>query len=117
MYAQGVTDENYLRGVQETDADGNVTFTSIFPAAYSGRWPHIHFEVYPSLADATAASGKLAHLAARAARGRLHAVYATTATTQSVQQPRPDLARDRHGLQRRLVPAARAPSPGRSATG
>ena len=32
-----------------------MTFTSIYPAAYSGRWPHIHFEVYPSLADATTA--------------------------------------------------------------
>ena len=51
MYSEGVADENYLRGVQETDADGTVTFTSIFPAAYSGRWPHIHFEVYPSLDD------------------------------------------------------------------
>ena len=50
---------NLLRGVQETDGDGNVTFTSIYPAAYSGRWPHIHFEVYPSLTDATAASSKL----------------------------------------------------------
>ena len=39
--------------MQESDADGAVTFTSIFPAAYSGRWPHIHFEVYPSLAAAT----------------------------------------------------------------
>jgi protocatechuate 3,4-dioxygenase beta subunit len=45
--------------VQAAAADGTVTFTSIYPAAYSGRWPHIHFEVYPSLADATRASGKL----------------------------------------------------------
>ena len=53
MYSQGVTNENYLRGVQETDANGQVTFLSIFPAAYSGRWPHIHFEVYESLTGAT----------------------------------------------------------------
>ncbi len=59
MYGQGVTGENYLRGVQVTDANGAVRFTSIFPAAYSGRWPHVHFEVYPSLADATSASNKL----------------------------------------------------------
>jgi len=59
MYSQGAEDENYLRGVQETDAKGYVEFTSIFPAAYSGRWPHIHFEVYPSLDDATSASNKL----------------------------------------------------------
>src|SRR6478736_4317833 len=48
MYSEGITGENYLRGVQITDAAGTVTFTSIFPACYSGRWPHIHFEVYPT---------------------------------------------------------------------
>src|SRR6266540_2131246 len=59
MYSQEIADENYLRGVQAADDDGYVTFTSIYPAAYSGRWPHIHFEVYPSLEAATSASGKL----------------------------------------------------------
>ena len=47
MYRRGITDQNYLRGVQVADAKGKVRFTSIFPACYSGRWPHIHFEVYP----------------------------------------------------------------------
>ena len=60
MYSQGITGENYLRGVQEADAAGALSFTSIFPAAYSGRWPHIHFEVYPSLAKATASGNKIA---------------------------------------------------------
>ena len=59
MYSQDIADENYLRGVQETDADGAVEFTSIFPACYDGRWPHIHFEVYGSVDDATSASNKL----------------------------------------------------------
>lgn len=45
--------ENYLRGVQEADANGGVTFTTIFPGCYPGRWPHIHFEIYPSLVAAT----------------------------------------------------------------
>ena len=58
MYGQ-VSEENYLRGVQETDGNGKVSFTSIFPAAYSGRWPHIHFEVYGSVADATGGGEKL----------------------------------------------------------
>ncbi|SDP05497.1 Dioxygenase [Pedococcus dokdonensis] len=53
LYSQGVTEENYLRGVQATNASGTATFTSIFPAAYSGRWPHIHFEVYQSVDQAT----------------------------------------------------------------
>lgn len=59
MYSGSAVDQNYLRGVQETDADGQVTFTTIFPAAYDGRWPHIHFEVYPSLASATDAGNKI----------------------------------------------------------
>jgi protocatechuate 3,4-dioxygenase beta subunit len=59
MYSDTVGDENYLRGVQEADADGVVQFTSIFPACYAGRWPHIHFEVYRSLAEATSAGSKL----------------------------------------------------------
>jgi protocatechuate 3,4-dioxygenase beta subunit len=53
LYSEGATDENYLRGVQEVGADGNATFTSIFPGCYTGRWPHIHFEVYESLDAAT----------------------------------------------------------------
>jgi protocatechuate 3,4-dioxygenase beta subunit len=55
MYSDGITEENYLRGVQKTDGKGQVTFTTIFPAAYSGRWPHIHFEVYSSEDEATSA--------------------------------------------------------------
>jgi protocatechuate 3,4-dioxygenase beta subunit len=58
LYSAGLTDQNYLRGVQVADADGRVRFTSIFPACYDGRWPHIHFEVYPdqaSITDATTA--------------------------------------------------------------
>jgi len=59
MYSQGATNENWLRGVQATDANGTVTFTTIFPGAYLGRWPHVHFEVYPTLAAATSAGTKL----------------------------------------------------------
>lgn len=52
MYSEGVTQENYLRGIQKAGADGTVTFTSIYPAAYSGRWPHIQFEYGFSLQPA-----------------------------------------------------------------
>ena len=48
-----VEDQNYLRGVQEADADGKVTFTSVFPGCYPGRWPHAHFEVFDELGSAT----------------------------------------------------------------
>src|ERR671912_412074 len=53
LYSQAAANENYLRGAQEADANGTVTFQSIFPACYSGRWPHIHFEVHETLSDAT----------------------------------------------------------------
>jgi protocatechuate 3,4-dioxygenase beta subunit len=59
LYSDGITDQNYLRGIQETDATGTATFTSIFPACYSGRWPHIHFEIYSSLANATSGDGPI----------------------------------------------------------
>ncbi|MBW0269670.1 dioxygenase [Nocardia sp. MH4] len=54
LYSEGVTEQNYLRGVQVADDTGTVRFTSIFPACYAGRWPHIHFEVYDDLATAVA---------------------------------------------------------------
>ena len=54
MYSAGITEENYLRGIAKTDGDGTAWFRTIYPAAYSGRWPHIHFEVYSSVAGAVA---------------------------------------------------------------
>jgi len=54
MYSANVTQENYLRGVQVSDASGQVSFTTIFPGCYSGRMPHIHFEIFRSEAAATA---------------------------------------------------------------
>ncbi|MBK0417709.1 intradiol ring-cleavage dioxygenase [Leucobacter sp. CSA1] len=60
MYSEGLENVTYLRGVQVADADGKVAFTSIFPACYSGRWPHIHFEVYPDLASITDSANAIA---------------------------------------------------------
>jgi protocatechuate 3,4-dioxygenase beta subunit len=60
MYDSVLKNENYLRGVQEADANGQVTFKTIYPGAYSGRWPHIHFEVFESMSNATTAGRVLA---------------------------------------------------------
>jgi protocatechuate 3,4-dioxygenase beta subunit len=84
LYSQGVTDENYLRGVQETDDRGQVRFTTIFPSCYSGRWPHIHFEVYPSLAKATSSASKIATSQMALPEATAKAVYATNGYQQSV---------------------------------
>jgi protocatechuate 3,4-dioxygenase beta subunit len=84
LYSQAATDQNYLRGVQPTDGQGVATFTSIYPACYSGRWPHIHFEVYPSVTAATAAGAKLATSQIALLEDTSKAVYATSGYEQSV---------------------------------
>jgi len=38
--------ESFLRGVQLTDSNGQVSFTTIYPGWYAGRITHIHFQVY-----------------------------------------------------------------------
>lgn len=84
MYSQEAAGENYLRGVQQTASDGTVTFRSVFPAAYDGRWPHVHFEVYPSLDDATSASNKLRTSQLALPKDACDAVYATDGYEESV---------------------------------
>lgn len=46
MQSVNYTSVHFLRGRQTTDANGLVTYTSIFPGWYSGRAPHIHVHVY-----------------------------------------------------------------------
>ncbi|WP_448263704.1 intradiol ring-cleavage dioxygenase [Microbacterium aurum] len=76
MYSAGIEDETYLRGVQVTDADGQVTFTSIVPGCYSARWPHIHFEVYPSASAITDSANAIATSQLALPESMLGAVYA-----------------------------------------
>ncbi|MEO6412775.1 MAG: intradiol ring-cleavage dioxygenase [Pedococcus sp.] len=84
LYSQGISDENYLRGVHATNASGTATFTSIFPAAYSGRWPHIHFEVYQSLAQATSSGHIVKTSQIALPEAACNEVYATSGYEQSV---------------------------------
>ncbi len=60
LYSSGVEDDTFLRGIQVADARGEVTFTTIVPGCYPGRWPHIHFEVYPDAASATDVANAIA---------------------------------------------------------
>ncbi|SDM00689.1 Dioxygenase [Lentzea albidocapillata subsp. violacea] len=85
MYSDRVKNENFLRGVQETDASGKLTFVSVFPGAYAGRWPHIHFEVYPSLAEATKAGNKITTSQLALPETTCKEVYGTAGYTRSVQ--------------------------------
>jgi protocatechuate 3,4-dioxygenase beta subunit len=84
LYTQAIANENYLRGVQAADGSGVVTFTSVFPACYSGRWPHIHFEVYPSLELATNEANKIATSQIALPKDTCDLVYATDGYGQSV---------------------------------
>ena len=84
LYSRGVTDQNWLRGVQEADSDGWVTFQSIFPGCYPGRWPHIHFEVFPTLAKATSARNKVATSQIALPQDACEAAYATNGYSSSV---------------------------------
>ena len=84
LYSPGVTNQNYLRGVQQTDANGRVMFTSIFPACYAGRWPHIHFEVFGSLPAASNVANKIATSQIALPKATCDLVYTTPGYEQSI---------------------------------
>ena len=84
LYSEGVEDQNYLRGAQIADDDGIVRFKSIFPACYAGRWPHIHFEVYPDQESITDSTNAIATSQVALPKATCEKVYATTGYEQSV---------------------------------
>lgn len=120
MYDEAIPDEDYLRGVQSADADGRVQFTSIFPGAYDGRWPHIHFEVYRDEASATGATNKLRTSQLALPEAACNAVYATPGYEQSkTNMARTSLSSDRvfrDGYSLQLAKATGSPSAGYAVT-
>ncbi|RSD23924.1 intradiol ring-cleavage dioxygenase [Amycolatopsis eburnea] len=88
LYSQGVQNENYLRGVQLAGADGRVRYTSVFPACYDGRWPHIHFEVYPDQASITDSAKAIATSQVALPQNVCEAVYAQPGYEASVSNLR-----------------------------
>ena len=85
MYSGGLQGENYLRGVQEADSQGDISFTTIFPGCYDGRMPHVHFEVYPSLDRAGSAAGKIRTSQFTFPRAILDEAYAAAGYEASVR--------------------------------
>ena len=71
--------------MQEADGNGRVTFDSIFPAAYSGRWPHLHFEVYESLEAATSGGTRFSTSQVALPEDACAAVYASAGYEQSIE--------------------------------
>ena len=84
MYASGLEDENYLRGIAKTDSDGTAWFNTIFPGCYSGRWPHIHFEVYSSVAKAVSNGPIVKTSQIALPRAACRKAYATSGYSASV---------------------------------
>ena len=84
LYSAGLEDQNYLRGVQVADADGLVHFTSVFPACYDGRWPHIHVEVYPDQGSTTDSTNAIATSQVALPQDVCETVYATPGYEASV---------------------------------
>ena len=76
LYSSGVTSQNYLRGVQVTNDSGAVTFTSVFPGCYLGRWPHVHFEVYPGVEAITDSTNNICTSQVAMPQNICDAVYA-----------------------------------------
>jgi protocatechuate 3,4-dioxygenase beta subunit len=79
-----IATQNYLRGVQAADASGKVSFTTIFPGCYSGRWPHAHFEIYPSLDKAMSAGNRVRTSQLALPQAVCNTVYATAGYETSV---------------------------------
>jgi len=84
MYSQGASDQNYLRGVQAAADNGTLQFQSIFPSAYDGRWPHIHFEIFKDIAAATATGSKVRTTQLALPEDACKIVYADTRYSASV---------------------------------
>lgn len=85
LYSSGITAQNYLRGLQESDSSGTVSFTTIYPGCYAGRVPHVHFEVYPSLARAATASSRIKTSQFTFPTATSNEVYASSGYSASVR--------------------------------
>ncbi|WRT67486.1 uncharacterized protein IL334_004458 [Kwoniella shivajii] len=48
-HAEPSNNSTFLRGIQQTDHRGKVTFDTIYPGWYPGRTVHIHLKVHPPL--------------------------------------------------------------------
>ena len=84
LYSSGVTNQNYLRGVQEADASGRVTFTTVFPGCYFGPVAAHSLRGVPGPLGRNQRRKQSGHVADCVAQGACDAVYATSGYESSV---------------------------------
>lgn len=72
--------ETYLRGVQQADANGKVTFTTIVPGCIAGRYPHIHVALFPTVGSASVGTNAIFATQLILPASLCTAVYADAAT-------------------------------------
>ncbi|RDW82958.1 aromatic compound dioxygenase [Coleophoma crateriformis] len=88
---QAGLDTTFLRGIQKTDAEGVVTFETIFPGHYDGRATHTHLLAHQNvsvLANGTITGGTVPHIGQvfynEVLRSAVEATYPYNTNTQAV---------------------------------
>ena len=87
LYSPGLDGQNFLRGIQVTDDQGWVAFSTIFPGAGEGRWPHLSFEISPAVTAAPVRAGQVGLPADACIRVYGTTAYAANATHLALASP------------------------------
>ncbi|KAH8430698.1 intradiol ring-cleavage dioxygenase [Aspergillus melleus] len=100
-YAADGLDSTYLRGIQQTDADGVVTFSTIFPGHYDGRATHTHLlthlnaTMHPNNNTLVVGTGNVAHIGQlfwnEVLRSAVEDTYPYTTNTQAITSNAEDM--------------------------
>lgn len=93
-----VKDESYLRAVGVADDQGRLKFRTIFPGCYRGRYPHMHFEVYPNLHAATDYRNRLLTSQLAMPAEECRQVYASAASYRESVAAFEDVSLERDGI-------------------
>lgn len=98
-YAAEGLNSTYLRGIQETDRDGVVSFETIFPGHYDGRATHTHLLAHMNVTvqpnNTITATNNITHIGQlfwnEELRSAVEAVYPYTTNTQAVTSNADDM--------------------------
>ena len=110
--------QTFLRGIQTTNSNGEVTFTTIYPGWYQGRATHIHVEVtvagrsvkvtqiaFPETINNTVhTSGAYASRGTNPMSNLADGILATVCRQRSSRQPAASMAGTRRRFKSRFLP-------------